>query len=74
MTTNKARIAKAERIHMAKANKGAVRIFIYNGGEDMGRLGGVPMSCAEWDKIKKVSDVTLVIKRASEVKDKDGDE
>lgn len=73
MTTNKARITKAERAHKAKTNKGAVRFFVFTDGEDMGRLDGVPMSCADWDKIKKDSDVTLVIKYASEAI-KDGNE
>lgn len=62
--SNKARIAKAERTHKARSNNGVKRIFVYTEGEDMGRLDGVQMSRAEFDKIKTDSDAVLVIRYA----------
>ncbi len=61
----KARITKVERARAVQKNKSMPRIFVYNEHKDTGRLDGVPMSCVEWDKIKKDNDVTLVIRRAS---------
>lgn len=59
--TTKARIAKAERLHKAQSNNGAKRVFIHYQHEDTGRLDGVQMSRAEWDKIKTDNDVDIVV-------------
>lgn len=71
--TTKQRIEKLEQAHAAQSDNGVKRVFVYEEGEDIGHLGGVPMSCAEWDKIKTDSDLTIIIQRASEAI-KDGDE
>jgi hypothetical protein len=70
---NKNRLAQLEKARKAQADNGAVRIFVYRDHEDAGHCNGVQMSCAEWDKIKTDSDVTLVIRLASEAI-RDGDE
>lgn len=71
-TNNKSRIAKAERTHKAKAGSSVPRFYIYTEGkEDTGRLDNVPMSRTEFEKIKKGSDVEIVIQYASRYKDGD---
>jgi hypothetical protein len=70
--TNKQRIKQLE-TRKAQANNGMGRIFVYKEHEDTGRLDGVPMSCAEFEKIKTDNDTVLVIRYASEAI-KDGDE
>lgn len=78
--TTKQRIEKLEQAHAAQGNNGVRRVFLYDEDEDMGHLGGVPMSCAEWDKIKTANDLTIIIQREAEADSeitpaiKDGDE
>ena len=60
MTSNKARITKAERLAKLKPD-GVKRIFVYYEGKDTGRLDGVEITRAEFDKIKTDNDTEIVI-------------
>lgn len=72
MATNKARIAKAERLHKAKTGGGMGRFAVCYAREGIVKVNGVQMDRGEWDKIKKDNDVMLVVRRASDAI-KDGD-
>ncbi len=59
--TTKTRLKGIEQARKAQSNNGMKRIFVYYEGKDTGRLDGVQLSRAEWDKIKTDNDTEIVV-------------